>query len=697
MRFLRTAALSALFLPLIAVPTQIATSASAAPPIAGNSAKPTGAKPTSSTQGLTPYMGWNTYFGLGGDPTENEVKSIADFMATNGLREAGYKVIWIDGNWAAPTPRNTAGELVADPDRFPSGMGALTRYLHDRGFQAGIYTDAGPYIPGQCGLGSHGYFRDDVRQFARWGFDALKADWLCGRAAGLDPETTFRQLAAEVDRSPRKMFLNICNPVSSDWGGGPYPPEQLSTWSYTYAPEIARSWRTYTDVGLVDAQPQWQYQWVLRNMDVNAYHPSATKPGHFNDPDYLVPMRPKPGGGTELTFDESKTQLGMWALMSAPLVIGSDPRTLPAEMIAALRNPEIVAVDQDPLVRQGVKVADPSSTTQVWSKTLAGQGRRAVALLNRGDTAQQITVNFADVALGGTARVRNLWTNSDAGTFTGSYTTTVPAHGVEMLGLTGTDDVIGTDLGPASDSPAAAGGRVFARGTDGVVRENVNGTWSSLGRPITGQPAAYASAGGRVDLFVRGIEGKVWHRALTDSRWGAWSDLGGPVADSPSVAFTSPTEWTVFARGTDGLVRAKSRTGAWTSIGGPNGRGVRGRPSAAVDASGAVHVTVRHRTDEIWERVSTNGVWSDWQNLGGTLNGSPTLLATEGRVYLFAVAADNRLWQRNFVDGAWGGWFQRSEFATDEIQGPLGTEPGPNGSAVIVLRGVDGHIHRTAL
>lgn len=678
MRFLRTAALSALLLPLIAIPAQTAT---AAP----------------SAQGLTPYMGWNTYFGLGGDPTETEVKSIADFMATNGLRDAGYKVIWIDGNWAAPTPRNTAGELVADPARFPSGMPALTRYLHDRGFQAGIYTDAGPYIPGQCGLGSHGHYRDDVRQFARWGFDALKADWLCGRAAGLDPETTFRQLAAEVDRSPRAMFLNICNPVSNDWGGGPYPPEALSTWSYTYAPEIARSWRTYTDVGLVDTQPQWQWQWVLRNMDVNAYHPAATGPGHFNDPDYLVPMRPKPEGGTELTFDESKTQLGMWALMSAPLVIGSDPRTLPAEMIAALRNPEIVAVDQDPLVRQGVKVGDPSATTQVWSKPLAGPGRRAVALLNRGDTAQQISVNFADVALGGPVRVRDLWARADAGSFTGSYTTTVPAHGVAMLGLTGADDVVGTDLGAVSDSPAIAGGRVFARGADGVLRENVDGRWSSLGRHVTGQPAAYASAGGRVDLFVRGVEGRVWHRALTGGRWGAWSDLGGPVADSPSVAFTGPAAWTVFARGADGLIRAKSRGGDWTSIGGPGGRGVQGRPSVAIDAAGAVHVAVRHRTDEVWERVLSNGAWSDWQALGGTVSGSPTLLATSGRIYLFAVAADNRLWQRNFVDGEWGGWFQRSEFATGEIQGALGAEPGPDGSASLVLRGVDGHAHRTTL
>ncbi len=228
-------------------------------------------------------MSWNTYFALGGDPTEAEVKAIADAMVVNGLRDAGYRIIWLDGNWAAPTPRDAAGVLVADPVRFPSGLASLTRYLHERGFQAGIYTDAGPYRPGQCGLGSHGHYRDDVRQFARWGFDAVKADWLCGRAAGLDPETAFRELAAEVDRSSRPMVLNICNPVSSGWAGGPYPPRALSTWSYTYGPQVASSWRTYTDVGMIDPQPQSQYRWMLRNMEVNAYHPAATGPGHFNE------------------------------------------------------------------------------------------------------------------------------------------------------------------------------------------------------------------------------------------------------------------------------------------------------------------------------------------------------------------------------------------------------------------------------
>ncbi|MEU7943618.1 glycoside hydrolase family 27 protein [Micromonospora taraxaci] len=690
---------------------------------AGTGAEDQGA-PTYFNSGLapTPYQGWNTYFGLGGDPTEAEVRSVTDFMVHSGLRDAGYTYVWIDGNWAAPTPRNEAGQLVADPARFPGGMAELAAYIHSKGMKAGIYTDAGPYLPGQCGLGSNGHYQADIAQFAGWGFDALKADWLCGRAAGLDPEATFRELAEAVRQSPRPMLLNICNPVSSDWGGGPYTPEQLSTWSYTYAPTIADSWRTYTDVGLTDPTPQWAYPWVLRNMDVNAYHPAATGPGHYNDPDYLLPMRPLPGGGYELSLDESKTQLGMWAIMAAPLVIGSDPRGLPKEMISALTNPEIIAVDQDPLVRQGVKVADTGTNAQVWSKVLNGSGKRAVALLNRHDTAQRITVNFADVALGGAVRVRDLWSRADVdaqpGTagvqpFTGSYTVEVPAHGVAMLRLTGADQVAGADLGgTASASPALVRvddthATAFVRDASGALTVNTRtgttwGTsWTSLGGPvggrILGQPAAYASAGGRLDVFVRGTDNAAWQRSYTAGTWGPWRSLGGTLTDAPTVAWTSPTQWTLVGRGADGKLWSRTPSTGWTGVGAPDDRPFYGRPSAVVDDAGVLHVAVRSRTDEVWWSSRTGTTWSAWTNLGGTTNGSPTLLATSGRVYLFSLAADNRLWQRNLTDGAWGGWFQRGEFATDAFRGAPGAAAGANGSAWLAVRGVDNRVHQVVL
>jgi alpha-galactosidase len=368
----------------------------------------------------TPAMGWNTFFSLGGDPTETEIRDIADEMVSDGLRDAGYRIVWIDGNWAAPTPRDSAGELVEDPDRFPSGLRALTDHLHSLGFQAGIYTDAGPYLEGTCGLGSYGHYREDVRQFARWGFDALKADWLCGRAADLDPETQFRELAAAVSRSSRPMILNICNPVTEEWGD--YPEDRLASWTWTYAPGIADSWRTSTDVTSIDPAPGLAWTWTLRNLDANAEHPEATTPGHVNDPDYLIPMR-----ATELTFEESKSQLGLWAMMSSPLILGSDPRTLPSGMLAALRNPELIDIDQDPLVKQAVPLA---ANPDIWSKPLSGTRRSAVAVLNRASTPRTFTV-----PLEGRTAVRDVWARADRGVHETAYTVTVPAHGLALLTL----------------------------------------------------------------------------------------------------------------------------------------------------------------------------------------------------------------------------------------------------------------------
>lgn len=375
----------------------------------------------------TPYLGWNTYFSLGGDPTEAEVRAIAADLVATGLRDAGYRIVWIDGNWAAPVPRDSTGRLVADPARFPSGLRALTDDLHALGFQAGIYTDAGPYLPGTCGLGSHGHYRADVRQFAAWGFDALKADWLCGRESGLDAESSFRALAAAVDGSPRPMLFNICNPVTPEWGD--YPADQLATWTHTYAPAVADSWRTYTDVATIEpAAPGTAWTALLRNLDANAAHPEATSPGHYADPDYLIPTRPG-----ELGFEASRSQLAMWAMMSAPLVLGSDPRTLSPQMLAALTNPEVLAVDQDPLVRPGVRVASPGADLEVWSKQRAGTGHRTVALFNRGSTAARIPLTVADTGLTGPVELRDLWERAGLGVVDGTFTAEVPAYGTLLL------------------------------------------------------------------------------------------------------------------------------------------------------------------------------------------------------------------------------------------------------------------------
>jgi alpha-galactosidase len=653
----------------------------------------------------TPYMGWNTYYGLGA-PTEAAVKSVADTLVSSGLKKAGYDIVWLDGGWQADQPRDAQGRLTANPERFPHGIPALVSYLHQRGLRVGIYTDAGTYDGKNCGLGSGGHYDQDARQFAAWDVDAVKVDFLCGIAQKLDPATAFRGFAAAVARTGHPMLLNLCNPLTDDWGL-PHTPAQDAHNAYVYGPTTADSWRTGTDLAW-GSPTAGEWPNILRAVDANAAHPEATGPGHYNDPDYLVPMRRLADGGYELSEEESTTQLVMWAEMAAPLIIGSDPRTLPQSMVDTLRNPEIVAVDQDPLDVQGVRIAD-TATGEVYSKVLSGHGKRAVVLLNRSAEPAEMTVRFADAALRGPVAVRDLRARADRGTHAGDYTVTVPGHGTAFLQLTGTDAVPGADLGTATSAPPAVvrqddgATTVLARADDGALRERTgDGPWRDLGGPaggrILGQPAAYASPGGRIDVFVRGADSAAYRRTYLNGRWGPWTGLGGRLTSAPTVAFSGPDSWTLFARGASGTVAARGPHGGWSDIGAPADQPLYGRPSAAVDASGAVHVAVRTASDAVWERTrDAAGDWQPWQDLGGTVSGSPTLVAAGGQVRLYARALDYTLWQRAYGPDGWGGWSKRNEFASAVFTDALGATAAADGSTIAVLRGVDGRVHETTL
>ncbi|WP_431246663.1 NEW3 domain-containing protein [Leifsonia xyli] len=387
---------------------------------------------------------------------------VADHLVSSGLAKAGYDIVWLDGGWQASTPRGADGQLQGDPSRFPDGMGALAAAIHAKGLKAGIYTDAGPYIPGSCGLGSYGHYQTDADTFAAWGYDAVKVDFLCGIAANLDPKTVYTQFADALrhNSSGRPIIFNLCNPVTSpDWGN--YPESQQSTNTWSYAPEIAQSWRTYTDVGFVNSI---KYSDVLRNFDANARHPEVAGPGHWNDPDYLGPQ-------LGMTDEEFRSQMALWSMSAAPLVVGSDPRTFSPATVATLTNPDLLAIDRDLLGKQAVRVG-PAGTTETWVKPLA-DGSTAVALVNRGAAATQIGTTASAVGLKATriavkdARTHAVTESKDA------IRAEVPAHGVSVLVvskstaapqtsrvLVGTPTVTavnGTAIAPTSDLLAAAG------------------------------------------------------------------------------------------------------------------------------------------------------------------------------------------------------------------------------------------------
>jgi alpha-galactosidase len=371
-----------------------------------------------------PYMGWNTYYGLGSNFDESTVEAEARAIVDRGLAKAGYNYVWIDGGWWQGQ-RDASGQMTADPQQWPDGMKAVADYIHSLGLKAGIYTDAGKDGCGGANQGSYGHYQQDANTIAGWGYDAIKVDFCGGHNMGLDPATAYGQFrdALQNNSSHRPILFNICNPFVPATGA---PPGQSAYDSYKFGPTTGNSWRTDTDIGFAHSV---QYSDMLRNLDDDAKHPEAAGPGHWNDPDYLAP---------ELGFSpaEAQTQFSMWSIVAAPLIIGSDVQALSQSTINMLTNPEVLAIDQDTLGKQGTAIAT-NGMSQVWVKPLAN-GDRAVALFNRGDVATTIATTARAVGMqsSDSYQLRNVWTHATTESG-GRISAAVAPHSVVLLRVSG--------------------------------------------------------------------------------------------------------------------------------------------------------------------------------------------------------------------------------------------------------------------
>ncbi len=401
-----------------------------------------------------PPMGWSSWNSFSNTVNSQVIVAQAKAMIATGMHKAGYKYVNIDEGWWLGE-RDMQGNIVVDPKAWPAlapgerdgDMANIVRSIHSLGLKAGIYTDAGfdgcgtffPDLgPGYPGEGSEGDYQRDFLQFARWGFDYVKVDWCGGNKENLDPAVQYAEIARAIARAEaitgHRLYYSICN-----WG-------KQSPW--TWAPGIggvqADIWRTSGDIvapivaGSKNAGSKAGFDKMLSNF-YEGLHPVAQHTGFYNDPDMMVIGMPG------LTDAENRVHMSLWAISGAPLIVGADLTTLSEATRATLTNPDVLAIDQDPLGLQAVRVHPDASNFQVWSKRLAKTGERAVLLLNRTDAAaplvlSPITVHWKDLGLGGSsATVRDVWAGKNLGSFDDHFTASVPrgdailliVHGVE--------------------------------------------------------------------------------------------------------------------------------------------------------------------------------------------------------------------------------------------------------------------------
>jgi alpha-galactosidase len=123
-------------------------------------------------------------------------------------------------------------------------------------------------------------------------------------------------------------------------------------------------------------------------------------------------------------------------MMAAPLIAGNDIPHMTPEIRSILLNKEIIALDQDPLGKQGHRV-HKQGDLEVWARELAG-GNRAVLLLNRGAAPADISFDWAELGYPTrlTATLHDMWKATDVAKTEGAYTAhNVPPHGVVVFSI----------------------------------------------------------------------------------------------------------------------------------------------------------------------------------------------------------------------------------------------------------------------
>lgn len=386
----------------------------------------------------TPPMGWSTWNHFHHDISDALIRAQADAMVASGMRDAGYIYINIDGGWEGE--RDAAGVLHPNSN-FPD-MKALGDYIHSRGLKFGIYSGPGPRTCGGAPA-SYGHEAQDAKMFASWGVDFLKYD-LCsfreimaqqsgakvqdpansGKAApysdimAQEPDEVVKKADALMISAYEKMHQDL---LATD------RPILFSLCQYGFAkvwewgPKVgAGMWRTSGDVSD-------NYASITANGFGEAGLARFAGPGHWNDPDFLEV------GNGKLTPEESRTNFSLWALLAAPLIAGNDLTNMTPETKSILLNKEVIAIDQDPLGKQGDR-AYQTGPLEVWSKPLSG-GDIAVGLFNRTHSSAQITLRLAALGWHGSASARDLWKHQDIGEIRDDYTAMVPGRGVVLLRL----------------------------------------------------------------------------------------------------------------------------------------------------------------------------------------------------------------------------------------------------------------------
>ena len=373
---------------------------------------------------LTPPMGWNSWNTFGHAINEAVVRETADALIAAGLKDHGYNYIVIDDCWSVKDRRDANGDLIPDPEKFPSGIKALADDLHEQGFKLGIYSDAAEKT---CAgyPGSLGFEEQDAKLWASWGIDFLKYDYchapLFDQAIAIERYT---RMGKALRDSGREFLYSLC-----EWGN-----QAPHLWGRQVGGQM---WRVSGDVfdSWVDVQMNgWRGLGIDTSIDIAQDVHAHGGPGGWNDLDMLVVGLKGKGqiGGTGMSFVEYQTHMSLWVMACSPLMIGCDVRKLDSQTASLLMNREVLDVNQDALGIPAGRVKRIGSC-EIWTKRLADRSL-AVAVINRGSQLVEFSVKARHLGLLDSPKLaRNLWAGQDIADFKADLPLKIAAHQTILL------------------------------------------------------------------------------------------------------------------------------------------------------------------------------------------------------------------------------------------------------------------------
>jgi len=407
------------------------------------------------TIALTPPMGWSSWPCWAGAVDQDKVLTSARAMVTSGLIDHGWSYVNIDDTWQG----KREGPLFAlqPNDKFP-GMKDLCDQIHAMGLKAGIYstpwvTSYASYPGGSSdnreGLwsktlsgdkyrfyGKYDFSENDAKQWDQWGFDYMKYDWRPNDLPHVE------EMSKALRRTGRDIVFSLSNSAPIKNASG--------------LAKFSNCWRTCNDIwdGWKEnpghgADYNFGISEIIFSQD--RWAPYAG-PGHWNDLDTFICGEVGWGPNlhpVRLSADEQYTQMSMWCMLCSPLLIGCNLEHLDPFTLGLLSNDEVLAINQDALGIQAVRVA-AWGVVDIFMKPLE-DGSKALGFFNRGDTLQTITFNkLPYIGFAGAYQVRDLWRQKDLDTCQVRDITareyspdgpsplklTIAAHGVILLKLT---------------------------------------------------------------------------------------------------------------------------------------------------------------------------------------------------------------------------------------------------------------------